>query len=399
MATGHGRHRRPSAPTGGVTLVKAAGVTAVSAAVPVLTAGSGYAATTGVWGKVAACESGGDWSADTGNGYFGGLQFSASTWSAYGGDAYAGEANRASEADQISVAQRVLRGQGPGAWPVCSVRAGLTRANGAATEPTPARAKAPAKPTAKPTAKAPAEAAAKPKQSTASPAKAQQHTVQAGETLSGIAEHLGVPGGWQPLYAQNRAVVGADPNLIRPGQRLRWTPTAAAAKPASAKLTTALVKPRTGLPTFARSIIHPASASSGSRFAAPVSGHVVISEPYGVPGPWIAGHHTGVDLAVPVGTPVHAVAAGTVVFAGWGGDYGNLVKIRHADGDYSLYAHLSVFDVRVGETVGAGTTIARSGATGNVTGPHLHFEVDTTEEYGSDVNPVSWLASHGVTLA
>jgi len=85
-----------------------------------------------VWDRVAACESGGRWTINTGNGYYGGLQFSATTWRALGGGRYAPTANRASKAAQIAIAQRVLAVQGPGAWPVCSRRAGLTRANGAA---------------------------------------------------------------------------------------------------------------------------------------------------------------------------------------------------------------------------------------------------------------------------
>jgi len=86
-----------------------------------------------VWDRVAACESGGNWSINTGNGYYGGLQFSYSTWKGFGGQRYAATANRATKAQQIAIAQNVLRAQGPGAWPVCSVRAGLTRTNGAAT--------------------------------------------------------------------------------------------------------------------------------------------------------------------------------------------------------------------------------------------------------------------------
>ncbi|GAA4112492.1 hypothetical protein GCM10022415_07320 [Knoellia locipacati] len=85
-----------------------------------------------VWDRVAACESGGNWSINTGNGYYGGLQFSYSTWKGYGGQRYANTANRASKGQQIEIAQKVLVAQGPGAWPVCSQRAGLTRANGAA---------------------------------------------------------------------------------------------------------------------------------------------------------------------------------------------------------------------------------------------------------------------------
>jgi hypothetical protein len=97
------------------------------------------AAPASVWDRVAACESGGNWSINTGNGYYGGLQFSYSTWKAYGGGAYADTANHATKAQQITIAERVLQSQGPGAWPVCSVRAGLTRSSGAASS-TPARA-------------------------------------------------------------------------------------------------------------------------------------------------------------------------------------------------------------------------------------------------------------------
>jgi peptidoglycan hydrolase-like protein with peptidoglycan-binding domain len=85
-----------------------------------------------VWDRVAACESGGRWNINSGNGYYGGLQFSATTWRGFGGARYAPTANRASKAAQIAIAQRVLAVQGPGAWPVCSRLAGLTRANGAA---------------------------------------------------------------------------------------------------------------------------------------------------------------------------------------------------------------------------------------------------------------------------
>jgi peptidoglycan hydrolase-like protein with peptidoglycan-binding domain len=91
-----------------------------------------------VWDAVAACESGGNWAINTGNGFSGGLQFSASTWAAYGGTRYASRANLASKAAQIAIAKRVLAGQGPGAWPTCSRRAGLTRANGGAGGAAPA---------------------------------------------------------------------------------------------------------------------------------------------------------------------------------------------------------------------------------------------------------------------
>ncbi|MFJ6133068.1 transglycosylase family protein [Janibacter terrae] len=84
-----------------------------------------------VWDAVAECESGGDWDIDTGNGFYGGLQFSPDTWLAYGGDRYAPTADQATTAQQVEIAQEVLEGQGPGAWPVCSQEAGLTTTNGA----------------------------------------------------------------------------------------------------------------------------------------------------------------------------------------------------------------------------------------------------------------------------
>ncbi|WP_328916618.1 MULTISPECIES: M23 family metallopeptidase [unclassified Streptomyces] len=113
---------------------------------------------------------------------------------------------------------------------------------------------------------------------------------------------------------------------------------------------------------------------------------------------WSSGSHTGVDFLVGSGTPVHAVAAGTVVSAGADGAYGNDVIIKHADGMYTLYGHLTQPLVSAGQTVTEGQEIGVSGATGNVTGPHLHFEVRTTPDYGSDLDPVAYLASHGVTI-
>ncbi len=96
-------------------------------------ASAAQAAPTDVWDRVAACESGGNWRISTGNGFYGGLQFTTSSWRAAGGTRYAPRADQASKAEQIAVAQRLLQMQGPGAWPVCSRRAGLTRANGMAS--------------------------------------------------------------------------------------------------------------------------------------------------------------------------------------------------------------------------------------------------------------------------
>ena len=85
-----------------------------------------------VWDKVAQCESGGNWKINTGNGYYGGLQFLGSSWRAYGGKKYASHAHKATKGEQIAIARRVLADVGRGAWPTCGRRANLTKANGKA---------------------------------------------------------------------------------------------------------------------------------------------------------------------------------------------------------------------------------------------------------------------------
>jgi murein DD-endopeptidase MepM/ murein hydrolase activator NlpD len=113
--------------------------------------------------------------------------------------------------------------------------------------------------------------------------------------------------------------------------------------------------------------------------------------------------HSGQDFAVPTGTEVLAAHGGTVVKAGPNGAgdgpaYGNAVVISHGNGTYSQYAHLSRIDVKVGQIVKTGQHIARSGSTGNSTGPHLHFEVRKSPNYGSAVDPVAFLRAKGVTV-
>ncbi|MGW6507654.1 M23 family metallopeptidase, partial [Streptomyces niveus] len=115
-------------------------------------------------------------------------------------------------------------------------------------------------------------------------------------------------------------------------------------------------------------------------------------------GSWASGYHTGVDFAASSGTTVKAVGPGTVVSAGWAGSYGNEVVIKHDDGQYSQYAHLSSLSVSAGQSVGGGDQIGLSGSTGNSTGPHLHFEIRTGPSYGSDVDPLAYLREHGVSL-
>lgn len=179
----------------------------------ITTAGSAKAAS--VWDRVAACESSGNWHINTGNGFYGGLQFVQSTWVGYGGRAYAPRADLATKAQQIAIAQRVLASQGPGAWPVCSQRAGLTRANGGATS-TPVSRSTVRKPivTKKVVKK---KTYAKP---AATVAKGARVTVRSGDTLGKIAARYHVAGGWKALWRANAARV-SNPNMIFVGQVLR----------------------------------------------------------------------------------------------------------------------------------------------------------------------------------
>ncbi|AZQ72566.1 M23 family metallopeptidase [Streptomyces luteoverticillatus] len=119
---------------------------------------------------------------------------------------------------------------------------------------------------------------------------------------------------------------------------------------------------------------------------------------FGGTGAHWANGHTGQDFAVPTGTPVRAVGGGTVVATGCGGSFGISVVIRHDGGWYSQYAHLSAPLMTPGRQVRAGEWIGLTGTTGNSTGPHLHFEVRTTANFGSAVDPVRWLRARGVEL-
>ncbi|WKE69248.1 M23 family metallopeptidase [Streptomyces sp. WP-1] len=133
-------------------------------------------------------------------------------------------------------------------------------------------------------------------------------------------------------------------------------------------------------------------------FVAPIA-HSYVSTGYKASSSlWSSGSHTGIDFHAMTGTSVHAVGAGTVVSTGWGGAYGNQIVLRMADGMYTQYGHLSSIGVTVGQQVTAGEQIGLSGATGNVTGPHLHFEARTGPDYGSDVDPLAYLRGHGVNV-
>ncbi|MGV9292328.1 M23 family metallopeptidase [Streptomyces sp. NPDC003719] len=236
------------------------------------------------------------------------------------------------------------------------------------------------------------------------------YVVKNGDYLSKIANEQHVDGGWKKLYADNREAVGSDPSLIHPGLKLSIgqkaaagsaksspAPEKAAEKPA--KTEKSAEKSDTAKTSASKSSgTSTQSADTTSGYTAPVAG-AGVGTPYHQSGSmWSSGYHTGTDFVVPTGTSLKAVAAGTVVSAGPGGAYGNQVVIKLADGYYAQYAHLSSISVSAGQSVTVGQQIGLSGATGNVTGPHLHFEIRTTPDYGSDVDPVAYLRSHGVSL-
>ncbi|NEC89146.1 transglycosylase family protein [Streptomyces sp. SID12501] len=231
-ADSYTRKTRKTAVLAGAALLAPLGLLAAT--------GNAAAADSGVWDRIAQCESGGNWHINTGNGYYGGLQFSAGTWRAYGGTAYAATADGASRSQQIAVATKVQGAQGWGAWPTCSARAGAggsapavsgsDSGSGSATTKSTKPTKKSVKPSNGQSAgkatgsagSAASEAPSKtPERSTAHVGRSSSrgdYTVRAGDTLSGIAARYTTT--WQHLYAANKAVIGDSPDLIMPGQRL-----------------------------------------------------------------------------------------------------------------------------------------------------------------------------------
>jgi LysM repeat protein len=217
---------RPDGARKGRTTAALAGAALLAPLGLLAATGNAAAADNGVWDRIAQCESGGNWHINTGNGYYGGLQFSASTWRAYGGTAYAPTADQAGRSAQIAVATQVQQAQGWGAWPVCSVRAGASGAAPAAARtgssgtpaPTGGARQGSVTPKSAPTGSAPARTQQRPAAATGRSASRGDYTVREGDTLSTIAARHGTT--WQRVYAANEAVIGDDPDLIVPGQRL-----------------------------------------------------------------------------------------------------------------------------------------------------------------------------------
>jgi len=138
-----------------------------------------------------------------------------------------------------------------------------------------------------------------------------------------------------------------------------------------------------GAPSTSTDASAPAASPSEAGLIWPVSGP--ITSPFG---PRWGGFHPGIDIGVPTGTPIHAAAAGTVIYCGWETGYGNLVVIDHHDGIATAYAHQSRIAVSCNEDVAQGQVIGYVGCTGFCTGPHLHFEVRVD---GTPVDPIGYL--------
>ncbi|GAA2695235.1 MULTISPECIES: transglycosylase family protein [Actinosynnema] len=188
-------------------LVACAVMGLISGALALVTA-TGASAQGADWDAIARCESGGNWSINTGNGYYGGLQFNPGTWAANGGS---GMPHQASREEQIRVAENVLRSQGIGAWPHC----GRGKATGAAPAAAPAAPSGGVQTAAAPVAAAPAPVAVA--GSTDNPDG--DYTIQPGETLSSIADAHGIAGGWRALVEKNPEFL-TNPDLIYPGHRI-----------------------------------------------------------------------------------------------------------------------------------------------------------------------------------
>jgi hypothetical protein len=229
-----GRHGKAAPRRRGLVLAAAVPVAAVT--VPLFHTATASAATGTVWDKLAFCESTNDWAINTGNGYYGGVQFSLSTWKEFGGLKYAARADLATKAQQIEIAKKVQAVQGWNAWPACNRKLGLaelaaqdaargiastldakvsTPAPSSSPSPSPSSSseRASRSTTRAPMVKAPTVTVKK-------PSTPVLYKVQGGDTLSSIAGDHDVAGGWQALFAMNRSVVD-NPNLIYPGDLLR----------------------------------------------------------------------------------------------------------------------------------------------------------------------------------
>ncbi|MEV6163058.1 transglycosylase family protein [Streptomyces sp. NPDC052052] len=252
LFSGKGQRRRPSK---AVRIATLAGVTGTAAVMPLIGATGASAASVATWDAVAQCESGGNWSINTGNGYYGGLQFSQSSWAAAGGTQYAPRADLATKAQQIATAERLLDMQGPGAWGCAwagnlkndGVNPGVDTGSSKSSTTTqkqntqkqstqaapkqqtqPKKAERTEAPAANRSYRSTAPAQTESKKTVTTPTGEKvkkgngEYKVVSGDTLSKIAAAHNVQGGWQKLFELNKGIV-KDANLIYPGQQLHLT--------------------------------------------------------------------------------------------------------------------------------------------------------------------------------
>lgn len=362
------------------------------------------AATVDDWERVAECESNNLWNRPDGDfgKSSGGLQFQPASWSdalsylrSKGVDTSGypqgpgHQAYRATKQQQIIAGEALLALQGPGAW-TCNAKVGSPLQSSGShasmfkggTNPyyTPPSLP-PVRPVLPP---APKPVSPPPKPAPKAHPVAASHTVVKGDTLWGIsAKHLGTGLKWKLVYEHNQGKI-KDPHWIYPGQ-VFTLPGGTKAVPQPV----VQAKPKPPAPPAA-----PAVKATGKVY--PVAGVDSTTNPYGAPrSGYTLGYHTGVDFTAPQGTVVRAAKAGTVVSSDGSSAYGINVQIKHDDGTYTLYAHLSGKVAAPGQAVAAGQTIGYVGSTGVSSGPHLHFEVRTAPRFGAGnfLNPQAWLRS------
>lgn len=416
---GQGRHARPNENTTSMKMV-ALGATVIGASViPLTSAGTASAATDAQWEAVAVPEAGGNWSINhSGDGMsVGGLQFQNASWqdslaylrskgintSSFPATLYQGMSNVPTKAQQMLAGEALLHLQGRGAWangngsglsasmfdggpiPAAVTASGLLNGSpyGSAT-PTPTTP-----PTAPPTSPPSSSGLPKPNSSTPSAVPLQEQLKRTGYLAASVKT--------DPNYGPRTQDAVARFHNDHPEYRWTWLARDVHIGPKGwAHLKS--MKSKVAAPPAT-----PPPAASG--YVAPVAwSYVGDSLIVGAGGSMSrsAGGHSGLDLMAPQGTKVVSVASGLVVSKNSsGGAYGLHVVVKHADGKYTLYAHLSAISVSVGQSVAAGQQVGNIGSTGNSNGPHLHFEVRTDPtnfSSGIFLDPKAYLRTHGVSI-
>ena len=470
-----GRFTRPQK-KGVKTALATAVVLGAGMALPIFGSGSASAATLDEWERVAQCESGGNWNLPGGDrDSTGGLQFRVASWQdalsylrSKGIDtsSYPSMPYQATKQQQVMAGEALLALQGPRAWSVtfnggahCGNAAGGALSTGSMFEggPNPyPNSSTPSTPkTDDDSDKTETPKSETPKSETPSKTTTtgDKYTVKRGDTLSKIAVAQDVDGGWQALYAENKSVVGSNPNLIFPGQKLSLPAVKYVVKKGDylTKIASTLgveggwkalydknkdvigdnpnlIEPGMVLVVSGTTKSAPSTPSKPSTPATPSKPSTPPSTSTPSTNGWVAplakgtyrigdniiigsgcisrtcGGHSGLDLSAPQGTPAKAISAGTVVHAGYGYAgvaYGNHVVLKLADGKYALYGHLATSTVSKGQSVSAGQMVGTVGSTGNSSGPHLHFEIrNSPNQFSVGVfsDPISYLRSKGVTL-